>query len=249
MILAITFVLCVIPIFTMGLFIKKGKWLMLLAGYNMMPTAEREKIDKKHLSKSAGNMLLRISVELTLLGIALYFNILWLGVASMIVLLADVFISTIAINRKITISLTARKFNKIGAIVFIVLTSLIFTGVGVIIYNGEKEPAINITDNRIQIDSMYGVNINLSDISDVSLIEKSMSDIGTGQRTNGYGGIGQTLKGYFHSSERGNYMLFVKSNSSPTILIEQHNGKNIYISFNNSEKTGILYNQLAEIIP
>ena len=43
----IIFAACVAPVFIMGLFIRKGKGLMLLAGYNTMPPQEREKINKE----------------------------------------------------------------------------------------------------------------------------------------------------------------------------------------------------------
>lgn len=41
---------------------------------------------------------------------------------------------------------------------------------------------------------MYGFDIYFSEVADVSLIEKSMNEIGTGIRTNGYGGFGEHLK-------------------------------------------------------
>jgi hypothetical protein len=67
---------------------------------------------------------------------------------------------------------------------------------------------------------MYGLTINFSEIADVSLIENSMSNIGIGSRTNGYGGFGESLKGNFKSDTLGDIILFVNSKSSPTIKIE-----------------------------
>ena len=240
----IIFGVCVIPIFIMGLMIRQGKWLMLLAGYNTMPAEERDKINKRELGKRAGNLLIRNAVEFTLLGIAIYFKITWLSLVCTAVISVDLLVSIILMNSKINLSAQAAKFNKIGAAVFIILTSLILIGIGIMLYNGEKEPDIIISGEEIQINGMYGLNINIDDISGVSIIDKSMSDIGPGRRTNGYGGIGETLKGNFRSDEFGDIRLFVKSESSPTILIQRSNGKNIYISFKDSEKTKLLYNQL-----
>ena len=49
-------------------------------------------------------------------------------------------------------------------------------------------------DDRIEIKAMYELNIDFSEIADISLIDKSVSDIGIGRRTNGYGGIGGALR-------------------------------------------------------
>jgi hypothetical protein len=91
---------------------------------------------------------------------------------------------------------------------------------------------------------MCVLNGNMTDIYDIMLIDKSMSEIGLGRGTNRYGGFTQTNKGHFNSNELGEYLLFVKSNSSPTLLIERSNAKNIYISYKDGERTKALYNEL-----
>lgn len=91
---------------------------------------------------------------------------------------------------------------------------------------------------------MYGLNIDFSEIANIFLIEKSMSDIGIGTRTNGYGGTGGALKGNFKSDTLGETLLFVQSKSSPTIKIERTNKKDVYISLRNSENTEQLYREL-----
>ena len=244
----IIFVTCVLPVFIMGLLIKNGKGLMLLAGYNTMSAAERDKIDKKMLSKSAGNLLIRIALEFALLGVAVNFGIGWLAVISITAVCADIFVSTILINRKIAFSPETARVNKIGIIGFTAIMSAAFICAGTVFYIGEKEPDVNITDSRLEIKAMYGLNINLSDISGVTLINKSMADIGVGTRTNGYGGFGQTFKGNFSSDKLGKYMLFVKAGSSPTLLIERDDGKNIYISFKDGGQTEILCDKLIKIL-
>lgn len=95
---------------------------------------------------------------------------------------------------------------------------------------------------------MYGVEIDFSEIIDISLIEESMSDIGIGIRSNGYGGFGGSLKGNFKSDSIGDTLLFVYAKSSPTIKIERANKKDIYISFRNGEKTEELYTELIKTL-
>jgi hypothetical protein len=93
---------------------------------------------------------------------------------------------------------------------------------------------------------MYGLTIDFSDITDISLIEKSMRAIGVGTRTNGYGGFGETLKGHFKSIGLGETLLFVRSKSSPTIRIKRNGAKDVYISFRNGEDTERVYREMEE---
>lgn len=121
--------------------------------------------------------------------------------------------------------------------------------VGALFFYGEKDLDTSILDDRIQIKAMHGLNIEFSEIADISLIEKSMSDIGIGTRINGYGGIGRALKGNFKSDTLGETLLFVQSKSSPTIKIERTDKRDVYISFCNSESTEQLYRELIANIP
>ncbi|RBP60348.1 hypothetical protein DES36_1164 [Alkalibaculum bacchi] len=141
------------------------------------------------------------------------------------------------------------KTPKLVIIAITSISTIILIAVGALFFYGEKDPDAIILDNHIQIKAMYGLNIDFSEIVDISLIEKSMSDIGFGIRTNGYGGIGEALKGNFKSDTIGETLLFVQSKSSPTIKIDRTNKKDVYISLRNSESTEQLYRELIENIP
>ncbi len=141
------------------------------------------------------------------------------------------------------------KKPKAVIIAIISISAIILIAVGVLFFYGEKDPDVSILDDRIQIKAMYGLNIDFSEIADISLIEKSVRDIGIGTRTNGYGGIGGTLKGNFKSDTLGETLLFVQSKSSPTIKIERTDKKDVYISLRNSESTEQLYRELTANIP
>lgn len=130
-------------------------------------------------------------------------------------------------------------------IVMILISAIILIAIGALYFYGEKDPDVSILDDCIQIKAMYGLNIDYSEIADISLIEKSASELGVGGRTNGYGGFGGTLKGNFKSNTLGETLLFVQSHSSPTIKIERIDKKDVYISFSDSERTEQLYRQLT----
>lgn len=141
------------------------------------------------------------------------------------------------------------KTPKAVIIAITLISSIIFIAVAGLFFYGEKDPDISILDGRIQIKAMYGVNIDFSEVAKISLIEKSMSDIGIGTRTNGYGGTGGALKGNFKSDTLGETLLFVQPKSSPTIKIERTDKKDVYISLHNSKSTEQLYRKLIANIP
>jgi uncharacterized heparinase superfamily protein len=124
----------------------------------------------------------------------------------------------------------------------------VLIAVSTILIYGAKEPKVKVFDDRVQIKTMYGLTINFSDITDVSLIESSMREIGNvGRRVNGGDTFG-TLRGHFKSDTLGETLLFVRLNASPTIKIERNNDKDIYLNFSSSEKTNMLFNELNTAI-
>jgi len=140
--------------------------------------------------------------------------------------------------------------SKISIISSIILTVVVGIVVGNLFFSGEQDISVSTMDNQIKIDAMYGVAIDYSDIKSISLIDKSMNEIEPkAHRDNGYGGFGDTLKGYFSSNDLGKFMLFVRANSSPTIRIQRYSDQDIYISQSDSEKTKELYEQLIEAVP
>lgn len=128
------------------------------------------------------------------------------------------------------------------ASVLITISALIVVGVMLVL--GSADTKVNITDNSLDIKGMYGVSVQFLDIESVDLIESTMSQIGTGRRTNGFGGMGQSLKGHFKSEVNGDMLLFVQSRTAPTIAIKRVSGKDIYISFTDSDATRKLYTNL-----
>jgi hypothetical protein len=132
----------------------------------------------------------------------------------------------------------------IGVAVGIVAV-LVLIAIAVTFYLGENEPVVELQDDGIQIDALYGRKVAFSDITGISLVEKSMKEIGVGRRTDGYDGIGGTLRGHFQSDARGETLLFVQSQSSPTLWIECNTGEDVYLSFRDGTKTEQLYREVT----
>jgi hypothetical protein len=126
----------------------------------------------------------------------------------------------------------------------IIILVVVLVVVGGVLSYGAAAPTVEVYDNNMQIKALYGLTVDFSDITQITFVEQSMSEIGVGRRVNGYGGFGDTLKGHFKSDNLGETLLFVNANSSLTIRIENNRKKDIYISFSNGEQTEILFNDL-----
>jgi len=139
------------------------------------------------------------------------------------------------------------KSTKLLAYVSIGIMAVTLVGVALMFVAGELEPGVSISDDSLRITGMYGIRVNYSEITSVTLIDQSMDEIYGGggvSRTNGYGGPGQTAKGHFSSSALGSHRLYAQTKTSPTIHI-QRNAADIFISFRDSERTQQLYRELV----
>lgn len=150
-------------------------------------------------------------------------------------------------NTSSTDSSSSARIEKTPKSVIIAMTSIfvvLVVTLGFLFFYGEKEPDISISEQRIEIKALYGLSIDYKDIKDIYIIRESMSDIGVGSRVNGYAATGETLKGHFKSDALGEKLLFVRTETSPVIKIERHNGKDVYISLKDSESTSQLYRDM-----
>ena len=249
-----------IPFIILAIFLYKGKGAFLIAGYNTMSDEKRAAYDEKALSKAVGTLLLVLSALMFLFPLAMQLEAMWLFWVSFALFMIITIVFAIYANtgnrfRRNTVSadtqITATgqtpmsKGVKFAIVFCVIFTILIFIGVGIMFYYGEKDPVITIQNDSIKIDAMYGLTINKSELQEVNLIEKNMHDIGIGRRTNGYGGFGQALKGNFSSAELGNHLLFVYADSSPTIQLRRTGGSDIFISFRDGETTRNIYHQIS----
>ena len=119
-----------------------------------------------------------------------------------------------------------------------------------LVFSGVAEPVVTVTRDTITIDCKYGVSFPVSEVTGVTLIDKSMEEIGIGERTNGYGGVGTTLLGHFRSDALGDYLLYVESDAAPVIWIDRAgSAEDVYLSFRDSAKTQAVYAELAAVVP
>ena len=252
----IVFGVAIVPILIMAVFLLNGKGAFLIAGYNTLSITEKAKYNEKALCRFVGWLLIVVSFCMMLIPTGTYFDIEWLSYCGFALILTVSIGGVIYANTRSrfrnnsSVNTTENlKYAKTTIVAVIALSSIVVIAVGILIYNGGKDPAVNISDNKIQINAMYGLSIDFSEVTDITLIEKSISNLGIGTRISGYGGIGESLKGHFKSDNLGEILLFVQSKSSPTIRIERIGKKDIYISFRDSDTTGQVYHEMIANVP
>lgn len=131
---------------------------------------------------------------------------------------------------------------KIG----IIITVIVAVFLVVLFSVGDKDPNVTAADGVLSIDGMFGTQVPFSDIQSITLQEKSFAKIApTWRKTGGYDGFTGHLKGNYETENLGAILIYVQKDSAPTILIERKDGKNIYISLNNSANTQALYETLT----
>ena len=243
----------------MAVFLLNGKGAFLIAGYNTMGEKDRAAYDEKALCKSVGWLLIIISALMLLFPLASQFETTWLfwTVFALIMAVPIGFAIYANTGNRFRINIdpnapTADKERKQMTrgkkltIIFVIgITVLMCILSGILIYFGERDPVVSISGNNISISALYGLDVALADVSEISLVDRSMLDIGIGTRTNGYASTGRALKGNFNSTANGHTLLFVYSSSSPTIQIIRASGPDIFISFRNSETTIATYHELS----
>ena len=248
-----------LPFVILSVFLLNGKGAFLIAGYNTMSDDKRVLYDEKALCKAVGKLLLSMAILMILFPIAVYFELTWLFWLSFIPFFILPFGFAIYANtggryKKVIIPVSPDGANsrkpmtrskKLAVIIGIVLSAQLCIGIGIMIYQGERDPRVSIVNNTIRISALYGTDISIESIYEITLIPQSMREIGIGRRTNGYETSGQALKGTFSSQDRGPQLLFVYSSSSPTIRIEVVRGYDIFISYRDSETTKAIYNMLS----
>ncbi len=125
-----------------------------------------------------------------------------------------------------------RNDNAIASIIGVVI--LLAVGVFIIfLMNGTKtEATVKVNENIITITGQYGTNINISNITKISL-EESIPPIGT--KVNG-AGLGDIKKGDYMVEGMGKCRLFLHAPQGPFIVIDTVDGY-VIINFNNQDRT------------
>ncbi|MCX7921235.1 MAG: DUF3784 domain-containing protein [Clostridia bacterium] len=223
----------------MGILVKHFKCYWLISGYNTAPAEYRKNIDIVGLSRLVGNLCFALAGVLMVSGILSYANY---NAASMAVL-ALMFVITpysIVKSQKYDLNVkkrfTSRKGFVTAMVIFLVLIPIV---VGTLVFQGAKEPSIDINKEYIEISGIYAERILMKDIRDIEIKDTIPKVI---IKTNGYN-FGNVLKGNFKLKDMGTGKLHIQSNKSPYIYIYKNEGYSI-INLSGSTKTQEVYQDL-----
>jgi hypothetical protein len=125
---------------------------------------------------------------------------------------------------------------------FTIFPIAITVSVGLIVYLGYKEPAVEIKSNALKLKGLYGVNILFSEIAEAdTIVWREMPAIAL--RTNGIS-LNKVHRGKFRTTQDKKIHLNIYSGISPVIRIVEQNGSVYYINRKSAEETRQIFNNL-----
>lgn len=218
----------------MGIGIKYFKWDFLIAGYNTMNKEQKEEINVEGLCNSTGNFMLLIAALMLVSSISHKYGYRLFSTISIFSIL-PLTVVQVVLSQKYDKNKGKKgdiKFT-IGIIVFTCIIAL-----PLLLYGG-REPKVQITDDRIIINGIYGTAIKKEKVKDITLEDTIPKVI---NKVDGFD-FGYTLKGNFKLEELGVGNIYIHENRSPYIIIKTENRYYI-INYKDSKKTISLYNKL-----
>jgi hypothetical protein len=251
-----------IPLFIMSLFLLNGKGAFLIVGYNTMSKKEQAKYDEKALCRFTGKGVLWITCCMMFVPFGTISGITWMSPCAEVIILVSAVVLVIYVktgNRFLKKEVQEESFldrtlysrgvqgiiERFGTVVVLGGVVLAVAATPAIMFYGEQEPTVKITDKGIKISGLHGLKIDFTEITDISLIENGTSDIGLTLRTWGYAfPVTGTQRGYFQSNMYGSVRLFTNVKSSPTIHIKREGKADVFLNFSNEEATRIVYANL-----
>jgi hypothetical protein len=125
---------------------------------------------------------------------------------------------------------------------FTIIPIVITVSVGLLVYLGYKEPAVETNSNALKLKGLYGVNILFSEIAEADTISwREMPAIAL--RTNGIS-LNKVHRGKFRTTQDEKIHLNIYRGIGPIIKIVEQNGSVYYINRKSAEETKQIFNNL-----
>lgn len=232
-------------LFILSIVLLSGKGSWLIAGYNTSSKEQQEKYDKKKLSRSAGVMLLIVTIAtvfLTFLHInfIIYAIIIFISVIITIIFMNKYCQKPVSEDDKPNTNLEKGHWQNNN--------TKMLTGIGIVVIVGiitaismfysSKPPVYSVNDGTFIISTEFGQKINLSDIKSVQLkndLPANLSKV--------YGlDLGTIFKGKF-TSNIGDVTVYIDSSIPPFVYINTTTGL-IILNDQSKTKTQTLFGEL-----
>lgn len=223
-----------------GFLVTENNAKYLLSGYNTMNEEERKHFDLKKYLPYFRKFHVALGLSLLILGLLLHYGIS--ETASGIFLGVYPIIAYIFFIQKSNTYWTGKqnKWNKIG--IFILIATLVLI-IGLLAM-GLMESNLQITQNKIEFQGVYGETLGPADIKSIGLTN-TLPKIAS--KSNGFA-LGDTRKGYFRTQQGETVKLILNSNSQPYLLITKINNEKIYFSSKDNSNSAY-FHQLEDTLP
>ena len=217
-----------IVLIAMGLMVHIFKWYFLIAGYNTMPKEKKVNVDTEGLGRLMGIFMYLNGGIFIFMGLleALGFKPSFLP-AIIFFIVSTIFLLIRAQKFDGNIYDNEGKVRKGAWKGFVIpsgigLVALIF--VGVLLFFSSRPTVVNVLEEGINIEGMYGGVYSWDSIRGVELKGELPTIV---LRTNG-SALGSSLKGYFRTKELGEVKLFVDSDISSFVYLDTDDGVVIF---------------------
>ena len=206
-------------------FVNENNAKYLLSGYNTMSEIERQNFDIKSYIPYFRKFHIFLGVTLLIISlILLYFvNSDWSGI----------FLGTYPILAYVFFIWKSNQFTKNKSkkqkVTTYAAMSVMFLLFSVIIYEFKsslKDNGILVDSKKIEITGDYGIEINISNLKSIELIEK-LPEISS--KTNGFA-LETIKKGYFRTENDEKVKLLINSKKTPIIMLITNDNQKIYYS-------------------
>lgn len=222
----------------LGILIKYFRWYWLISGYNTMPAEKKKNVDAQGLGNFMGNCMFVIA-GIFLAGIIIdSMGFSW-GIMASALIMSVFVIYILVAAQKYDHNKKTKTDKAVLAVVITAVVIIIGSLAGSMIF--ETRPVkVEITSQTIDIKGMYGVEIPVSSIENITL-EEGMPKVLA--KTNGFN-AGGTLKGNFRLEGIGAAKLFIQSQAGPFIYIVTAQGDTVIINYRDGQQTRELYDKL-----
>jgi len=224
----------------LGILIKYFKWYFLIAGYNTMPREKKQKVDIKGLGRFMGNFCFLLGGIMFTASFLSYLD--YPLAAQLTILSLMVIIPVMLIKAQHFDANTRNPDGTMKMSVKIVIGSLValFALIGVFLYFGALPSEVLADHQGVQINGIYGMEIEWNEIAAISLEDDFPAVI---RKTNGFD-FGSILKGSFILHDACRARIYVNTKKPPFIYITTADGL-IIVNQGNSQKTEALFRTLS----
>jgi hypothetical protein len=245
----------------MGLLWINGKGGGLMNGWNSMDKEKKALYDERAFLRFNGLMMLTAAAVWAVSAFIIYLGHFWGMTISVL--------AVIPIAAGNIYSLRSNRFRKKDAdgkvlkpdpittdpkkarerkakVIMGVFFGVVVTGlVAWLLISGSGPIFVDVASDSLTIRGQYGTTINFSDISDIELVESSMTAIGVGRRTNGMA-TPSVLRGHFSRGDVRMLLFIQQQQEGPTIRISRINAGPVYISTSDAAETRAIHNNIMQ---